>query len=478
MRRSVEISGWLFVVALLVAGCGDVQYTFQGNTGATITSLSPSDAAAGGPEFTLTVFGENLQSNTVVRWNGQNLPSTLVTSGPYNGITITATVSQKNIANAGTVIVDTLTPQTGAGNNGLSNTLLFTIWNMPVVTALSPSQTPAGGAGFALTITGSNFVPPTSSGPGSSVTWKGPSGTQTLTPTSVSSTQIAVTVPAPLIASAGTAIVTVSNPPPVGGTTANGLSFTVCSGACPASTSATPSASLMASADSPAISQDGRFVAFVSSGGGHAQVYLRDTCAGADKDCQQNTTLVSANASGDPGLGDSRAPAVSQNGRYVAFDSDAKDLAESTPVGRQVFLRDTCAGAPAGCQPFTILVSDDPAVLRGNDNISPAISASGRFVAFVSVTPAQGGDNVPGQTNSGFRQVFVRDTCLGAASCTPRTICVSVHPGDTLAPDGAAKPAISGDGQRVALPVPVSNVFTPSVAIDDRVFLALTASPH
>jgi hypothetical protein len=484
MRRSVRISGWLLGAAFLAAGCGDVQYTFQGNTGATISALSPSAGTAGGPSFTLTVFGVSLQNNSVVRWNGQNLPSTLVSTGPQAGLALTATVPQSDIATPGTALVDTLTPQSGAGNNGLSNTLTFTIWSMPAITSLSPPQTPAGSGSFTLTIVGSNFVAPSNSGPGSSVNWKGPSGAcysgspqcAPLTPTSVSSTQIAVTIPASLVATAGTAIVTVSNPGPVGGTTPNGLPFTICSGACPASASAAQAASLLSSADSPAISQDGRFVALVSSGAGHTQVYVQDTCAGADKSCQEKTTLVTANSSGDPADGDSRGPAVSQDGRYIAFDSDAKDLAQPAPSGRQVFLRDTCAGAPASCQPSTVLVSDDPAVLAGNDNISPTISASGRFVAFVSVTPAQGGNSAPGQMNSGLRQVFVRDTCLGAASCTPRTIRVSLHPGDTAAPGGAARPAISGDGQRVALPVPVSNVFTPLLAIDERVFLALIAS--
>jgi hypothetical protein len=34
---------------------------------------------------------------------------------------------------------------------------------------------------------------------------------------------------------------------------------------------------------------------------------------------------------------------------------------------------------------------------------------------------------------------------------------------------------MSEDGQHLALPAPISNIFTPSVAIDDKVFVALTA---
>ena len=232
MRRSVETAGWVLAVALLAAGCGDIQYTFQGNTGATISAISPSDAVAGGSSFTLTVFGVGFTSNTVVRWNGQNLPSAIVSSGPQAGLAVTATVPQKDIATAGTVLVDTLTPQTGAGNNGLSNTLVFTIWNTPNIASLSPPSQPAGGGGFPLTITGgspSNFVPPTGSDPssGSLVQWNGPTGAQTLMPTSVTSTQIVVTVPASAIQCPGTATVNVSNPGPFGATSATGLPFTI-----------------------------------------------------------------------------------------------------------------------------------------------------------------------------------------------------------------------------------------------------------
>ena len=47
----------------------------------------------------------------------------------------------------------------------------------------------------------------------------------------------------------------------------------------------------------------------------------------------------------------------------------------------------------------------------------------GRFVAFLAVTQSQHPRQAalqPGAKNSGYRQVFVRDTCLGASGCTPR----------------------------------------------------------
>jgi len=493
MRRWLRVSGWFFVsalfaVALLAAGCNSYNTALQGNTGATLIFIAPSNVIAGGGDFTLTVAGSGFANNTVVRWNGQDRVTTYNTTTPTT--LISATIKAADIAKPGTALVNTFTPQSGTGQNGLSNVLVFTIYPkpnpVPAIASISPNTTaaqacngtgtdPCSPTAFTLTVTGSNFITPTNASDpttGSVVHWNQGAIQYTLIPTSISSTQISAPVTEQQIKTAGTAIVTVFNPSPGGGTSPNGLTFTITPDPPAAPGSA---AAALASADSPAISQDGRYVAFVSSDSGHSQVYVRDTCAGADKGCEQKTALISANPSGDPAQGDSRAPAMSADGRYVAFESDAKDLVASVPAGRQVFLRDTCAGASADCQSTTTLVSSDSAVPEGNENISPVISATGRFVAFVSVTPARGGKSAPGQVNSGFRQVFVRDTCLGATDCTPRSIQISLHPGDTAAPGGTAKPAMSEDGQHVALPAPISNIFTPSVAVDDKVFVALTA---
>src|SRR5205823_7635300 len=79
---------------------------------------------------------------------------------------------------------------------------------LPTTTSISPSCVTAGSAGFTLTVTGTNFVST------STVRWGGTS----LTTTFVSFTQLTATVPAALIATAGTASITVVNPAPGGGT--------------------------------------------------------------------------------------------------------------------------------------------------------------------------------------------------------------------------------------------------------------------
>jgi len=240
--------------------------------------------------------------------------------------------------------------------------------------------------------------------------------------------------------------------------------------------------------DTPAVSRDGRYVSYSALQGDHAQIFLRDTCTGASGDCQPRTTLVSAAAEAEPGNGDSRSPAMSADGRYVAFSSDATTLISGTQPGRQIYLRDTCIGADAGCKASFQLISTDPnGALLGTENVLPSISASGRFVAFLAVTPSHSAnDSAPPArsaekaVNSGSRQVFIRDTCLGAANCTPKTTRISLLPGDTPASDTPpAGPALSGGGKHVALADgKTTTLFTRGVSIDDQAFLSATSEQH
>jgi hypothetical protein len=146
-------------------------------------------------------------------------------------------------------------------------------------------------------------------------------------------------------------------------------------------------------------------------------------------------------------------------------------------------VHDTCIGADNTCKTTTTLIStDSQGALNGTESILPSISSTGRYVAFVAVTPSNtakipGGAaaNVQVSPNSGLRQVFVRDTCLGAANCTPKTTRISMVPGD--APANGTKPAgpaMSGAAKQIALADGKSaTVFTPTVAVDEGVVLAV-----
>jgi hypothetical protein len=76
--------------------------------------------------------------------------------------------------------------------------------------------------------------------------------------------------------------------------------------------------------------------------------------------------------------------------------------------------------------------------------------------------------------------VFIRDTCLGTANCTPKTTRISLQPGDGRGSDSKSSgPALSGNAKHVAIASGnAATLFTHSVAVDDRVFLAITNDQH
>ncbi|HVS88740.1 MAG TPA: IPT/TIG domain-containing protein [Candidatus Acidoferrum sp.] len=490
MKRSWTALAVALMAIFAVSSCNNYGNTFQGNTGAVIISLSPPNINAGLGDLTFTVTGGGFVAKTVVQWNGQNLTTTFV-----NSASVTAVVPAADTAKAGTASVNTLNPHSGSQDNGLSNVIVFTVFPppnlVPTVSAMTPSCAVAGStSSITLTITGTNFLPASDPSGGSQVNWN--VATQTTLPIvgSISSTQIQATVSVSLVAKPDTATVSVSNPPVPnspsggGGTSANRPTFTIQSTACPLLHSAATTAPAVAE-ETPAVSQDGRYVAYTAAQSDHAQIFLRDTCEGAAAGCQQRTILLSAAEDGAAANDDSRSPSMNSDGRFLAFSSAATNLITEAPAGRQIYLRDTCLGATVSCTPSTQLVSTDPnGAFVGTESILPSVSASGRFIAFLAVTPSHAASQARGQAsaqaskslNSGYRQVFVRDTCFGAANCTSSTTRISLQPGDASSTDEKpAGPAISGAAKHIALAgARTSTLFTRSVAVDDGVFLALT----
>lgn len=153
-----------------------------------------------------------------------------------------------------------------------------------------------------------------------------------------------------------------------------------------------------------AMSDDGRYVAFLSKASnlvpgdtnGAQDVFLHDRITGL-------TTRVSVGPGGVEANWHSHSPAVSGDGRYVGFESEASNLvASDTNFLRDVFVHDT----------QTSLTERISLGLAGaeTDGASgePKLSADGRYVAFWS----EGTNLVAGDVN-GWRDVFVRDTLSG-----------------------------------------------------------------
>jgi hypothetical protein len=518
MKRSWTALAVALVAISAVAGCNDYGNTFQNNTGAVVSFLSPSQIPACPPapatcaDLTLALNGSGFVLKTIVRWNGQPLATTVAvdSTGAALGNLVTAVVPAAMLAKPGTATVLTVNPASGTGQNGLSNTIAFIIDNPPnlppSVTGVSPACAVIG-KDLPLTVTGTNFLSgPASSSQFSTLNWTfGPSQVQftpsTTPAATITSTKITVTIPAANISAAGTAAVTVSNPPSLplpnvpgstgsGGGTSTAANVTVQSAPCPvaAKTQTASESSAAVAEETPAVSLDGRFVAYTAVQDERAHVFLRDTCEGVSSGCQPRTTLLSVAADGAAADDESHAPSMSSEGRYVAFSSAATNLVENAPPGRQIYLRDTCAGAADSCKPSTQLISlDSNGALVGTESILPSVSSSGRFIAFLSIMPSHSSIPVSAEskssassTNSGYRQVFIRDTCLGARNCTPKTTRISLQPGDGMpSASQPAGPALSGNAGHIAIPGGnLATLFTRSVAVDDRVFLAIANQQH
>ena len=171
------------------------------NPAPTITSMSPNATLATGQAFTLTVNGTGFVAGTVVAWNGSNRPTTYISPTQ-----VTAAITAADIATSGAAVVSVTNPAPGGG----TTTANFSITQNPVPTAttISPTQVTAGAAAFAMTVTGTNFIP------SSVVLWNGSARATTY----VSATSLTAAITAADVANAGNAGVSVQNPAPGGGT--------------------------------------------------------------------------------------------------------------------------------------------------------------------------------------------------------------------------------------------------------------------
>ncbi|MBZ5680021.1 MAG: hypothetical protein LAO24_07940 [Acidobacteriia bacterium] len=330
----------------------------------------------------------------------------------------------------------------------------------PAITvgALVPSYTVAGGNDFNFFVNGSGFTT------ASVVQWNG-----TPVPTTFGTNAIlTASVSTSLIATPGMASITVKDSS--SGATSNAEPFGIAS---PAAATAGVIAMITVAADgtppngdslvAPSISATGRYVSFQSNAtnlapgpaSGYQEIYERDTCIGAPAGCVPTTIRITVTHDGSPVNFHSLDSAISADGRYVAFDSEATNILPNTDVCGSfcVFLRDTCNGAPAGCNPNTTLVtvaSDGSPVGSANPSISP----DGRFVAFNSFSA-----NIVSGNGGGVGQAFVRDTCNGAPSgCTPGNTLISVPSSGTEDNATTGLPAISATARYFAFQSWATNI--------------------
>ena len=382
------------------------------NPAPSVTSVSPALVTPGGPQFVLTVNGAGFVATSTVKWNGADRATTFVSATQLN-----ATITAADIAAQGSAQVTVFNSTPGGGT---SSQVPVAIGNpIPQVSQLAPGVARPGGPAFDLTLVGTGFVT------GVVVNWDG----APLPTTFVSATEVQVAVPPANIATEGFAQLTAVNPAPGGGASSS-VVFTIAPfGVTERVSVATDGSEANDHSDSPSISATGRFVAFTSAAtnlvpgdvNGVQDIFLRDTCVGIASGCTPSTERVSLASDGSAADGASDRASISADGRYVAFTSTATNLVAGDTNGVQdIFVRDTCATVPSGCTPATSRVSVATDGSQGSLFSSAAsISGDGRFVAFISQSIL-----VLGDINA-VSDAFIRDTCTGAAGCTPSTTRVS-----------------------------------------------------
>lgn len=188
--------------------------------------------------------------------------------------------------------------------------------------------------------------------------------------------------------------------------------------------------------ETPVVSGDGRYVAFVSYGGplagnattSYRQIYRHDRLT-------HTTLLVSADDGGTEGNNNSFAPAISDDGRYVAFESYASNLVSGvdTNATRDVFVRDIGGGT-------TTRVSNSTAGSAANaGSFEPSLSGDGTTVAFTSYASNLVSSGVTGTSTANVYR---------AVLATGLITLISADVAGSGA--GGSKPALSRNGSRLA----------------------------
>ncbi len=204
-------------------------------------------------------------------------------------------------------------------------------------------------------------------------------------------------------------------------------------------------------------SDNGRYIAFQSAStnlvdltvsGLIQQIYFHDTFLGT-------TRLVSVNTSGQFPSADSTSPAISGNGRYVAFTSAATDLISPTVTGTgtQIYVRDMWTET-------TTLVSMKYGGLshEGGDDTcyGASLSADGLKIAFASKAIDLVDQSIITDGNEGgsftFDDIFVRNYSTGKMEVVSLSVGGTQGGGTTgdAGGDGLTPPQISANGQFVS----------------------------
>ncbi|MGB9335139.1 MAG: IPT/TIG domain-containing protein [Candidatus Acidiferrales bacterium] len=308
----------------------------------------------------------------------------------------------------------------------------------PIMTSISPEHTTAGGGAFQLNVVALDIEK------SSVVNWNGSPRTTTPDP---NTGQLVAQILATDIANPGSAEITVFTPTPGGGTS-NSLTF------------------FIDAPDNPVPTISGLNPSSTAAGGMAFSLMVTGTNFVSNSSVNWNgsprtTTFGSATQLTVSILASDIATAGSAN---VTVSTPAPGGGTSAPVS---FSITGGASVPAGSKAavFTLVSVSAFGDASNGPSGAPRMDETGRFVAFESAA-----------TNllaSGAKAgVFVRDTCHGAAHCTPETVAVDVaRSGD--GPNGGLGRglAISAEGRYVAFSSRATNLASSSFHAGPQIFL-------
>ena len=223
--------------------------------------------------------------------------------------------------------------------------------------------------------------------------------------------------------------------------------------------------------------KNGQFVVFtststnlVSGSIGVQEIYRVGFCIGISKGCTASSAQLISTPDGTTFAdGASVEPAMTPDGRIVAFASTATNLGAASGGVQEIYERDTCQGVASGCKPQTLPVSVASDGSAGNAlSENPSVDNTGHIVAFASQA-----SNLVTASLGGLEGVFVRNTCLGQSSgCSAGTAFVSASATKTPGNGASLNPVISGTGHIVAFYSAASNLVNNDLNSFPDVFLA------
>jgi WD40 repeat protein len=447
LREQSRLAFWcLLIVMLVLPSCEQV----INNPAPTITSLSPTSITAGSPQSFLTINGKNLVQQTQVGFALQpnSTPNILVTFQYVSTNKIIVTLPATLLQNPNTLFISVSTPQPGGGtfpspNQPAPSFTMFTILpatsGVPQVTAVNPAAVLVGTSnGLTLHLSGANFVTQ------SEAFVNGANRPATFD----SSTSLTVQLSSTDVVSPGTLQITVVNPSPGGGSstpfplnvdtavpTISAISPTTQqAGGTTAVTLTVTGTGFLNQFSS--INVNGVPLATTVSGGTSAAASLTPNYllqGGVDQ-----ITVVNAG----PGGGTSNILTLAVDPTHLLGLPMLVDLAAD---GSQA-ANGLCGGL-ASCANDTLGLT--------TSTVGPSTSNTGQYVAFASASR-----NLVLTDLNTAADVFVRNTCLGVATCSPITALVSSDPNGNAANGVSSEPTVSSDGMHAAFTSLATNLVT------------------